>query len=100
MADDPDVIKRVTDALSKKGVSGSCPMCHHNEWMIEDGSPFSRIEVTDEAPSNIREFKNFYPTYWLYCGNCGFVGQFMKPIVDDLVDEKSEKIDLKPKEPK
>jgi hypothetical protein len=100
MADDPDLIKRVTDALSAKGVSGSCPMCHHNEWMIEDASPFSRIEVTNEDRDDARWFRGFYPTYWLYCGNCGFVAQFMKPVVDGLFDENPEKLDLKPKESK
>jgi hypothetical protein len=91
MADDPDVIKRVTEALSAKGVSGSCPMCHHNEWMIEDASPFSRVEVTSEASADIRRFDRFFPTYWLYCGNCGFVALFMKAIVDNELDVKAAK---------
>jgi hypothetical protein len=66
-------------------------MCSHNDWKMEDNSPYSRIEVTDEGLSDVRIFKGFHPTYWLYCGNCGFVAQFMTPIVDGEVDLKPEK---------
>jgi hypothetical protein len=82
MADGSDQIEKLTDALEGKGVRGACPMCHHNEWMTEDDSAYSRIEVTDTALYDLRIFKAFFPTYWLYCGNCGFVAQFMKSIVD------------------
>jgi len=55
-------------------------MCHKNEWMIEDRFPLSRVEVAKESEEG-RAFREFYPTYWLYCGNCGFVAQFARSIV-------------------
>ena len=50
--------------------------------MTENDTAYSRIEVTDTAPYDHRSFNGFFPAYWLYCGNCGFVAQFMKSVVD------------------
>jgi hypothetical protein len=93
MTDNADLIKRISDALNSKGVRGACPMCGRDEWMIEGASPYSRTEVTDEGLQEVRVFKGFYPTYWLHCGNCGFVAQFMKSVVDDESDLKPEPLE-------
>jgi hypothetical protein len=58
--------------------------------MIHDESTYSRIEVTDQSLFNHRIFAGFIPTYWLYCGNCGFVAQFMKSVADNRGDPQPE----------
>ena len=86
MADAPGIVAKLTEALNAKGVGAPCPMCQQNEWMIQDEVPYSRMEVTDVSLVDHRIFKGFYPTYWMYCGHCGFVAQFMKSIVDGKPD--------------
>lgn len=82
MVEAADLLNKLTQALNAKGVRGSCPMCHHNEWMIQNHAPVSRIEVTDAAAHEKKIYRGYLPSYWLYCGNCGFVAQFMKSAVD------------------
>ena len=91
MVDAPDLIKKVTEALNAKGVRGSCPMCQQNEWMIQESAPYSRIDATDAAMYEHKIYKGFMPSYWLYCGNCGFVAQFMKSIVDGEGEPEPER---------
>ena len=90
MAIDRELVSRLTEALNNKGVRGACPMCRRSEWMIQDESPYARTDVTDSDFFPLRIYRGFIPTYWLYCGNCGFVAQFMKSVVDDEDDPKPE----------
>jgi hypothetical protein len=90
MAANDDIVSKLTDALNNKGFRGFCPMCHKREWMIQDQAPYSRIDVTDTSFFPLRIYKGFIPTYWLYCGNCGFVAQFMKSIMDDEGEPQPE----------
>jgi hypothetical protein len=90
MTGKPELMKKLTDALNGRGVTGACPMCRSTEWMIQDESPYSRIDVTNTDLFAVHIYRGFIPSYWLYCGNCGFVTQFMKSVVDSEGDPQSE----------
>jgi hypothetical protein len=90
MVDFPEGVRKIARHLDAKGVGSECPMCHKNEWALQDDMPYSRTEVTDADFFPLRVFRGFMPTYWLYCGNCGFVAQFLKSIVDDEGEPKPE----------
>ena len=90
MAHTPDIIQRVSDILGAKGVGQRCPMCSQVKWMIQDDVPYSRVEVAEPGLFEHRIFSGIIPTYWLYCGNCGFVAQFMKSVADNEGDPRPE----------
>jgi hypothetical protein len=88
MVTEPTLIKRVTDALAEKGVSGDCPACEHNDWRIEENSPILQISVSDEEFLPLNIHRGSFACYWLYCNNCGYVMQFLKAIVDGAVEPR------------
>jgi hypothetical protein len=73
---------KLSAALLAKGVHGSCPMCRHNDWAIQDRQPHSKIEVMNQDLEPYQSYGGFFPTYWIFCNNCGFIAQFLKSVVD------------------
>jgi hypothetical protein len=82
MSDQPEATTKVAAILIARGVKGECPMCDHNEWVMHGQFPHSLVSVPT-GPGILQGYGSGYQAYWMYCGNCGFVAQFMKSVVDD-----------------
>jgi len=63
----------VVQALQTKGLTGDCPMCKKNQWVIHE------VPVTIpvyEATGNVQYPGTSMPMAAMICRNCGFTGFF------------------------
>jgi hypothetical protein len=89
MPDAENNAERFNKFLTRKGVKGPCPMCDTNNWSGYDPEPYSRFFVSAKDKLEQLLVQSFFPTYYMYCRNCGFVAHFMKAVVDDESDSGS-----------
>jgi hypothetical protein len=92
MASESDPPKNLAETLDAKGVTGLCPMCRHNNWGTTEKFPYSQIRVASFELEPVNIYSDTFPTYWMYCLNCGFMAHFLKSVVDGSVEPEKEEL--------
>jgi hypothetical protein len=92
MAFESDPTKNLAETLDAKGVTGLCPMCRHNNWRTTEKFPYSQIRVASFELEPVNIYSGTFPTYWMYCLNCGFMAHFLKSVVDGSVEPEKEEL--------
>ena len=85
----PDELKKkIVDKLKEKGVTSTCPMCSHNNFILVDG--FFNNVIQNNYQTGLILGGPTLPTIAIICTNCGFTSHHALGALD-LLPLKEEK---------
>ena len=90
----PELLDKLINKLKSKGVDKPCPMCGHENFLIENGLI---VNILQDNLSSLHLYGPGLVSIFITCENCGYVAQFSLDALG-MMDEVAKNVDKKSKQ--